>query len=331
MDYYEILEINKNATDYQIKKGYRKLALKYHPDRDSGDEEKFKTLSKAYQVLSDPVKRRYYDLNSNVNNSINFNFKPAIELFKDMFPTIFPSLNTEMFYEINDLFQKDMPVELIEKIKNKINNKVFTSKNLSSVINLLNNYKEFKKNENKKNMKSPNLEFNINFSLNELTNNYIKNMKLTNIDKCYICKDNEIRNKCKICNGNVYYKSTKKYKINLLKNKNIFKNCGNYEKGYGKQGDLIVYCNETYNKDFIRKGLHLIHLVFFNENKKININLLNNTINHEISNLYHNKTLEFIKKGLYKKGNLYVIFKNKNINKDINKKYLEVTVQDFII
>jgi molecular chaperone DnaJ len=63
-DYYEVLGVKRDADDKAIKKAYRKLALEYHPDRNPGDkvsEEKFKELSEAYEVLSDPEKRRVYD------------------------------------------------------------------------------------------------------------------------------------------------------------------------------------------------------------------------------------------------------------------------------
>ncbi len=63
-DYYEILEVPKTATADEIKKAYRKTALKYHPDRNQGNkeaEEKFKEAATAYEVLSDPEKRKMYD------------------------------------------------------------------------------------------------------------------------------------------------------------------------------------------------------------------------------------------------------------------------------
>ncbi len=63
-DYYNILGISKSASDAEIKKAYRKLAMKYHPDKTKGNkelEDKFKKISEAYAVLSDPEKRKQYD------------------------------------------------------------------------------------------------------------------------------------------------------------------------------------------------------------------------------------------------------------------------------
>ena len=63
-DYYKILGVSKTATTEEIKKAYRKLAVKYHPDKNQGNkaaEEKFKEANEANDVLSDPEKRKKYD------------------------------------------------------------------------------------------------------------------------------------------------------------------------------------------------------------------------------------------------------------------------------
>lgn len=60
-DYYEILGVGKDASPDEIKKAFRRLAIKYHPDKEGGNEESFKEVNEAYEVLKDPSKRQRYD------------------------------------------------------------------------------------------------------------------------------------------------------------------------------------------------------------------------------------------------------------------------------
>jgi DnaJ-class molecular chaperone len=90
-EYYDILGVQKSATSDEINKAYRKLAMKYHPDKnpDNPDaEEMFKKISSAYQVLSDPEKRNSYDNYGKDGLKGNFGDMPDINIFKQMFESM---------------------------------------------------------------------------------------------------------------------------------------------------------------------------------------------------------------------------------------------------
>ena len=74
-DYYKILGVDKNATQEEIKKEYRKLCLKYHPDRNNGDDTQFKEINEAYSTIGDETKRREYDIARNTYNRFG-GFRP---------------------------------------------------------------------------------------------------------------------------------------------------------------------------------------------------------------------------------------------------------------
>lgn len=91
MDYYKVLGVDKNATQDEIKRAYKKLAVKYHPDRNPGDkeaEEKFKEINEANEVLSDPEKRQKYDQFGDDWKNPNAGFDPfagGFDPFGDIF------------------------------------------------------------------------------------------------------------------------------------------------------------------------------------------------------------------------------------------------------
>ena len=102
-DYYEVLEINRNASGVEIKKAFRQRAIKYHPDKNPGDkaaEDKFKEITEAYEVLSDAQKRAQYDQFGHAGVSGNGGFPgggfggfgagtPFGDIFSDIFGDIF--------------------------------------------------------------------------------------------------------------------------------------------------------------------------------------------------------------------------------------------------
>jgi len=91
--YYDVLGVQKNATADDIRKAYKKMAFKWHPDKNHSPEavEKFKEISKAYEVLSDAEKRRTYDLGGEEGLSggrgmgTGFSFRTADEIFREFF------------------------------------------------------------------------------------------------------------------------------------------------------------------------------------------------------------------------------------------------------
>src|SRR3954447_13427141 len=89
-DYYEILGVTRNATEADIKKAYRKLAVQHHPDKNPDDhtsEDKFKEAAEAYSVLSDAQKRAAYDRfgHQSVVSGAGAGFDPAFSNIEDIF------------------------------------------------------------------------------------------------------------------------------------------------------------------------------------------------------------------------------------------------------
>jgi molecular chaperone DnaJ len=112
-DYYEVLGLDRNATKDEIKKSYRKLAIKYHPDKNPGDkgaEEKFKEATEAYEVLGDEERRRVYDqfghegLNMNAGGFHGFRSTSDFQDLFSGFSDILGSDFFESFFGFGDIF-----------------------------------------------------------------------------------------------------------------------------------------------------------------------------------------------------------------------------------
>lgn len=131
-DYYKILNVSKDASQEDIKKAFRKLARKYHPDLNPGDktsEEKFKEINEAYAVLSDPQKRSEYD---NVGTTFegfegfrNFNFKETFD-FGDIFGDLFSSVKTDSKYARGEDIYAGVELTLEEAFKGVTKTITFT-------------------------------------------------------------------------------------------------------------------------------------------------------------------------------------------------------------
>jgi len=137
-DYYTILGIPRNATQEEIKRAYRRLAMQYHPDRNAGNkeaEERFKEISEAYEVLSDPQKRAIYDREGYAGlkssgyrgfEDISDIFRTFSDLFEEFFGFSFEEgaasrrrdgadLSTEVWLDFENLFEETRLEHEIER------------------------------------------------------------------------------------------------------------------------------------------------------------------------------------------------------------------------
>ncbi|MGK2896870.1 MAG: molecular chaperone DnaJ [Candidatus Makana argininalis] len=125
LDYYEILGVSRNSENREIKKAYKRLAMKFHPDRNLGNkqaESKFKEIKEAYEILKDPQKRSTYDQyghsafeqNSNVEDNSDFG-----DIFGDVFGDIFSGNKRQKVRRGSDL-QYNIQISLEESVKGVI-------------------------------------------------------------------------------------------------------------------------------------------------------------------------------------------------------------------
>lgn len=107
-DYYSILNVDKNATEDEIKKSYKKLALQYHPDKNPDNDEaceKFKTISEAYSIIGNKEKREQYDIMGNVDES--FGDEDPFSVFNEIFRSHvgnFMNMKYENDINLNNIF-----------------------------------------------------------------------------------------------------------------------------------------------------------------------------------------------------------------------------------
>jgi curved DNA-binding protein CbpA len=140
INYYKVLYVSPNATAAEIKKAYRQLALKYHPDKNNGDlsaEVKFKEIAEAYETLSDPEKRRNYDFNHNQQNRFtNSSQKKQQQKERPVTPLSFLSFFTDLRKKVEIIDSKNINKRnLFDTI-----NDLLTDENINFLINR-NDYK----------------------------------------------------------------------------------------------------------------------------------------------------------------------------------------------
>lgn len=239
-DYYDVLGINKSATEDEIKKAYKKMALKYHPDRnkEADAEAKFKEVNEAYSVLSDKDKKEKYDRFG--FNGLDSNAVP--EDFNDVLSSLFGMSGFSMFGD-------DFPFGGGMRFNNGT-----TKRN--------------------KSIKGDDIFESITISFHDSVYGCVKNINIivsTICDKCNgtgeICSE-----KCNQCNGKCFIKKNKQILVQIKAgvsngSNTIFKGEGNSGLYGGRNGDVIITINVKPHKILIRKNydVYLDLPIMFNE------------------------------------------------------------------
>ncbi len=136
INYYEVLGVKENASDEEIRKSYRKLAIKWHPDKHNDNkkdaEEKFKSISEAYTILSDSQKKKEYDdyRKYGAEGKFNFDFHSSADPF-DIFKQFFKNRDPFGDFDDDDDFFGDSAFKNFGKFNNLNSNFGFSSSSSS--------------------------------------------------------------------------------------------------------------------------------------------------------------------------------------------------------
>jgi DnaJ family protein A protein 2 len=307
-DYYQILGINRNSTEEEIKQAFRNLAKTHHPDK-GGNKEKFQELQEAYDTLTDPNKKQVYD-----NPLPQFN-----NIFQQGFP-----------FNFNNIFKN-------QYIKKSDHHHTYTVK-LKDVYTGFKKTFILKRTFNCKNCYKTCLKCNGNGFLPQHV--YIGPITHTYNQPCYSCNstgkfnNNNSLEQCQLCNNTGNIDEEKTIEINIPKAvekgfKFVYDGWGEQAvKNDEKSGDLIIIINVEDDNNFTRKGLDLYYNynITFKESiigKKITIPYFHEPFDIDIKSfgiINPDKNYIVFQKGLENdkgnKGSLYVKF---NIEYPVNR------------
>ena len=142
-DYYKILNVKKDATQDEIKKSFRSLSFKHHPDKNNGKDTHYKHITEAYNIIGDPAKRKEYDLERNMPNPediLNMFFNgmgPPGMTHGSGFNTMFNNFHPPNFFKGGDRFNNFASLIPIKPIKHTVFislKDIFTNKEVSTII-----------------------------------------------------------------------------------------------------------------------------------------------------------------------------------------------------
>ncbi len=276
--YYEILGINDDASPEEIKKGYHKNALKYHPDKnkDRDTSEQFKKIVEAYEVLSDPYKKQRYD--NSLKHKLNFEFKLSPEILK-FSRYFFSDENINKFTNITSVINKEIANLNLPPYFDQMFNNLTQGFRNNTMKDLVTEYNEFKKfyniNEEKfyrsKNQPNPekgdseeesketeikekkNITFNLTIDLDDIYKKVIKKIAIKMNVRCENCDGTGVCSVTKVKKKKNNSRNKKKHQKKTFLDKKVCKECeGTMVKKDRKifyidcSRDQIIYNNEYY-------------------------------------------------------------------------------------
>jgi molecular chaperone DnaJ len=272
-DYYEVLGVSKSADETELKKAYRKLAMKYHPDRNKGDaaaEKKFKEASEAYDVLRDPQKRQRYDqfghagVNGGGFGSSDFgsaNFEDIFSHFSDIFGGDF--FGGDPFGGRSQSRRRRGTGRPGEDMKLRV------PLSMEEIAEGVEKTLKVKKHVKCESCNGSGAETDSDYETCSTCNGMgeVRQVSRTmfgqfvNVQPCHTCNGEGriIRNKCKTCGGEGRHRSEEKIKVNIPSgvatgNYITLRRQGNAGIRGGEPGDLIVLIEEKEHEYFQREG-----------------------------------------------------------------------------
>jgi len=257
--YYDILEVKPTATDAELKKAYRKLALKYHPDKNPNEGERFKLISQAYEVLSNPDKRRVYDEGGEEalkggGGGGGFDFHSPMDIF-DMFFGGGRRRGPERERRGKDVIHQ-MPVRL-EEMYNGATKKLSISKKV-----VCDKCQGRGGKEGSVQKCNPCRGTGVQVRMHQIGPGMIQQTQSV----CPECRgEGEIipaKDRCKTCQGKKTVQEQKVLEVHIDKGmrdgqKQVFSGEGDQEPGI-PPGDVVVVLDEQEHPTFVRKIHHLI-------------------------------------------------------------------------
>ena len=352
-DYYKILGVDKNASSDDIKKAYRRLAHKYHPDKKGGDEVKFKKINEAYQVLSDENKRRQYDAFGEAQqpgasgggfsstwswgsqtqqegfSNIEFDVSDLGDIFQDFFGRKSKQKNIKRGNDIEISFELSLEDVLTETKKSVLIKKFIVCSRCNG------------------NGAEPGTKINECFTCSGVGEvQEIKKTFLGSFTTHVVCPDckgegQKPEKKCNVCRGEGRVKDKEKIVITIpagIDNNQVIKipEKGEAGKRGGQSGDLYARIFIKENSVFKRRGddIYMTLPITFSQaalGDEVKISLLekDKTVIFKVpSGTEHGKIFKIANKGIPKfsgwgRGNMYIVI-NLKTPKKLNKKQKEL-------